>query len=105
MSNRLSHTPQQQQKWKKSIYVRRPIFTVDVCLLIHSRVKYVIYPVYFTGNMADSTVVHRKPRIKSYPGEGSKNLLNKKSVAPGVPISLVVSYRYQYQYRYALWDS
>ena len=55
--------------------------------------------------MADSTVVHRKPRIKSYPGEGSKNLLNKKSVAPGVPISLVVSYRYQYQYRYALWDS
>ena len=26
-----------------------------------SRVREVIYPVYFTGNMADSAEVHRKP--------------------------------------------
>ena len=33
-----------------------------------SRVKYVVYPPYLTGNIADSTVVHRKPRKKYCPG-------------------------------------
>ena len=32
-----------------------------------SRVKEAVYPVYFTGNMADSAAVHRKPWIKSRP--------------------------------------
>ena len=29
------------------------------------RVKYAVYPLYLTGNIADSTAVHRKPR-KNY---------------------------------------
>ena len=32
-----------------------------------SRVKYAVYPLLLTGNIADSTAVHRKPRIKSHP--------------------------------------
>ena len=32
-----------------------------------SSVKVAIYPVYFTGNMADSAAVHRKPRKKYRP--------------------------------------
>ena len=32
-----------------------------------SWVKEAVYPVYFTGNMADSAAVHRKPRKKSRP--------------------------------------
>ena len=32
-----------------------------------SRVKYAVYPLYLTGNIADSTVVHRKPRKKYRP--------------------------------------
>ena len=34
-----------------------------------SRVKYAVYPLYLTGNIADSTAVHRKPRKKYRPGE------------------------------------
>ena len=30
--------------------------------IIILRVKEAVYPVYFTGNMADSAMVHRKPR-------------------------------------------
>ena len=32
-----------------------------------SRVKYAIYPLYLTGNIADSTEVLRKPRKKYRP--------------------------------------
>ena len=32
-----------------------------------SRVKYAVYPLYLTGNIADSTAVHRKPRKKYRP--------------------------------------
>ena len=32
-----------------------------------SRVKYAIYPLYFTGNIADFTAVHRKPRKRFRP--------------------------------------
>ena len=32
-----------------------------------SRVKEAVYPVYFTGNMADSAAVHRKPKKKYRP--------------------------------------
>ena len=34
-----------------------------------SRVKEAIYPVYFTGNTADSIAVHRKLRKKFHPVE------------------------------------
>ena len=33
-----------------------------------SRVELAVYPLYFTGNMADSTAVHWKPR--NYPALG-----------------------------------
>ena len=33
-----------------------------------SRVKYAVYPLYLTGNIADSTAIHRKPRKKYRPG-------------------------------------
>ena len=33
-----------------------------------SWVKYAVYPLYLTGNIADSTAVHRKPRKKYCPG-------------------------------------
>ena len=33
-----------------------------------SRVKYAVYTLYLTGNIADSTAVHRKPRKKYRPG-------------------------------------
>ena len=33
-----------------------------------SRVKSAVYPLYFIGNIADSTAVHRKPRKKYRPG-------------------------------------
>ena len=34
-----------------------------------SRVKYAVYPLYLTENMADSTAVHRKPRKNSALGK------------------------------------
>ena len=33
----------------------------------NSRVKEAVYPVYFTGNMADYAMVHRRTRKKSRP--------------------------------------
>ena len=39
---------------------------------IVSRVNQAVCPVYFAGNIADSTAVHRKPGKKYRPGPGLK---------------------------------
>ena len=47
---------------------------------IVSRVNKAVCPVYFTGNTADSTAVHRKPRKKSCPDDRPETVCKSKFV-------------------------